>query len=76
MMTDDGVSALAYVDKTSPPEKRKIISRPTIIPEKCENPPNIFFKLSANTAGEFPLIFVPTEDDLKEYRTRNIERER
>jgi hypothetical protein len=68
VMTYDGVSTLTYVDKTSPPEKRKIISRPTIIPEKCENSPIIFFTLSANTAKELPLIFVPTEDGLEIWR--------
>ncbi|MHC4478112.1 MAG: FG-GAP repeat domain-containing protein [Planctomycetota bacterium] len=68
VMTHDGVSALTYVDKTSPLEKGKIISRQTIIPEKCETSPIIFFKLSANTAGEFPLIFVPTENDLEVWK--------
>jgi len=68
VMTDDGVSELACVDKTSPPAKRKIISRQTIIPEKCENYPIIFFTLSANTAEEFPLIFIPTEDELEVWK--------
>jgi hypothetical protein len=71
VMTDDGVSALTYVGKTSPPAKRKIISRQTIIPDKCENSPIIFFTLSASTAKEFPLIFVPTEDDLEIWKYDN-----
>jgi len=65
VMTYDRVSALSYVDKTTLPAKRKIISRQTNIPEKCENSPVIFFTLSADTAKEFPLIFVPTADGLE-----------
>jgi len=65
VMTNDGISKLTYVDKTSPPAKIKIIDRQTIIPEKCENPPIIFFALSANTTEEFPLIFIPIEDELE-----------
>jgi len=65
VMTNDGISTLTYVDKTSPPAKSKIIGRQTIIPEKCENSPVIFFALSANTTEEFPLIFIPTEDELE-----------
>ena len=73
-MTDDGVSTLTYVDKTSPPAKRKIISRQTIIPEKCENSPIIFFALSANTAKEFPVIFVPTEEELEIWKSEKERR--
>ncbi len=65
IMTDDGVSKLAYVDKNTPPVSRKIINQQTIIPEKCENSPVIFFTLSAKTAKGHPLIFVPTEKELK-----------
>jgi hypothetical protein len=65
VMTDDGVSTLTYVAKTTPPAKKKIISRQTIIPEKYERTPTIFFTLSANTVKEFPLIFVPTPNELE-----------
>jgi hypothetical protein len=65
IMTSDGVSTLAYVDKNTPPVRRKIINRQTIIPEKCENSPVIFFTLSAKSPTEYPLIFVPTEKELE-----------
>lgn len=65
VMTSDGVSKLAYVDKNTPPARSKIINQRTIIPEKCENSPVIFFTLSAKTAKGHPLIFVPTENELK-----------
>lgn len=65
IMTSDGVSKLAYVDENTPPVSRKIISRQTIIPEKCENSPVIFFTLSAKTAKGHPLIFIPTEKELE-----------
>jgi len=65
VMTDDGVSTLTYVAKTTPPAKKKIISRQTIIPEKCEGSPVIFFTLSANTSQALPRIFVPTEDEIE-----------
>lgn len=65
VMTDDGVSTLTYVDKNSPPAKSRIITRQTIIPEKCENSPVIFLTLSANTTEEFPLIFIPIADGLE-----------
>jgi len=71
VMTNDGVSKLAYVDKNTPPDRRKIINQKTIIPEKCENSPVIFFTLSANTAKGRPLIIVPTEGELKIWKYEN-----
>jgi hypothetical protein len=68
IMTEDGVSKLAYVDENTPPVLSKIINQRTIIPEKCENSPVIFFTLSANTTKGRPLIFVPTENELKIWR--------
>ena len=65
VMTDDGVSKLAYVDKNTPPALSKIINQRTIIHEKCENSPVMFFALSAKTAKGHPLIFVPTEKELE-----------
>ncbi|MHC4655375.1 MAG: FG-GAP repeat domain-containing protein [Planctomycetota bacterium] len=65
VMTNDGVSVLSYVNKNTPPVSRKIINQQTIISEKCENSPVIFFTLSAKTAKGHPLIFVPTENELK-----------
>jgi hypothetical protein len=65
VMTNDGVSKLAYVDKNAPPAGKKIINQQTIIPERCEDSPVIFFTLSANTAKGYPLIFVPTQNELK-----------
>jgi len=65
VMTGDGVSMLTYVNKNTPPASTKIISRQTIIPEKCENSPIIFFTFSAKNATEYPLIFVPTEKGLE-----------
>ncbi|HUS73364.1 MAG TPA: VCBS repeat-containing protein [Sedimentisphaerales bacterium] len=71
VMTNDGVSILTYVDKKTPPAMRKIINQQTIIPEKCENSPTILFTLSANTAKGYPLIFVPTENELKIWKYEN-----
>ncbi len=68
IMTDDGVSKLAYVDEDTPPVLSKIIDQRTIIPKKCGNSPVIFFTLSANTTKGRPLIFVPTEDELEIWR--------
>ncbi|MHC4084307.1 MAG: FG-GAP repeat domain-containing protein [Planctomycetota bacterium] len=65
IMTDDGVSKLVYVDENAPPVQSKIINQRTIIPEKCEDSPVIFFTLSAKTAKDHPLIFVPTEKELE-----------
>lgn len=65
VMTDDGVSKLTYVDKNTPPARSKIINQRTIIPEKCESSRVMFFTLSAKTAKGHPLIFVPTEKELK-----------
>jgi hypothetical protein len=68
VMTDDGVSKLAYVDENKPPVLSKIINQRTIIPEKCEDSPVIFFTMSARTARNHPLIFIPTENELKIWR--------
>ncbi len=65
IMTNDGVSVLTYVHKDMSPVVRKIIDQQTIIPNKCEGSTIIFFTLSANTAKGHPLIFVPTENELK-----------
>ncbi|MHC4309203.1 MAG: FG-GAP repeat domain-containing protein [Planctomycetota bacterium] len=65
IMTNDGVSVLSYVNKNTPPVSRKIINQRTIIPEKGEDSPVIFFTLSAKTAKGYPLIFVPTEKELE-----------
>ena len=65
VMTSDGVSTLAYTDKATPPQKQQIISRKTLIPEKCEESMVVFFTLSANTPKEFPAIFVPVENRLE-----------
>jgi hypothetical protein len=71
VMTNDGISILTYVDKNTPPARKKIINQQTIIPEKCENSPTILFTLSANTAKGYPLIFVPTENELKMWKYEN-----
>jgi hypothetical protein len=65
IMTSDGVSILTYVHRDMPPVVRKIIDQQTIIPEKCEGSAIIFFTLSAKTAKAHPLVFIPTEDELK-----------
>jgi len=68
VMTADGVSTLTYVDKSSPPVRKQIISWKTVIPEKCEDFPVVFFGLSADTGEDYPLIFVPTEDGLEIFK--------
>lgn len=71
VMTHDGVSTLTCAGRTIPPSKEKIISRQTLIPEKCEESTVTFFALSANTAKEFPSIFVPTESGLQIWQYDN-----
>jgi hypothetical protein len=71
VMTGDGVSTLAYVNKNTPPVSTKIINRQTIIPDKCENNPVIFFTSSAKSPTEYPLIFVPTEKELEIWKHEN-----
>jgi len=68
VMTSEGVSTLSYLDRATPPSRSKIINQKTIIPDKCENSPIIFFVLSTKTAKEFPLILVPTERELHIWR--------
>jgi len=71
VMTSDGVSTLTYVNKNTPPISTKIINRQTIIPDKCENTPVIFFKSSAKSPTGYPLIFVPTEKELELWKYEN-----
>ena len=71
VMNNDGVSKLAYVGKNTPPTSTKIISRQTIIPDKCENSPIIYFKFSAKSPTGYPLIFVPTEKELEIWKYEN-----
>lgn len=68
VMDADGVSTLTYTGKASPPAKKQIINRKTVIPEKSEHPSIIFFTLSAKTTGEFPILFVPTENGLEVFK--------
>lgn len=71
VMTNDGVSALTYVDKDTHPVSTKIINRQTIIPRKCENFPIIYFTLSAKTTTKYPVILVPTEKELEIWKYEN-----
>lgn len=68
VMTNEGVDSLSFVDRAKPPLKAKLINRQTIVPEKREEPAVVSFTLSANTAKEFPLIFIPTENELQIWR--------
>jgi hypothetical protein len=68
VMTNEGVGSLSFVDRTKPPVKAKLINQQTIVPEKCEGSAVVSFTLSANTAKEFPLIFIPTENELQIWR--------
>ncbi len=65
VMTHEGVDALTFANKTSPPEKRRLIRQPTILPETCDDPTILLLPLSANTLRTAPLIMVPTEDALQ-----------
>ena len=71
VLTHDGVSTLTYTDRATPPSKQRIISQHTLIPEKCEESTVIFLTLSANTAKEFPSIFVPTHNGLQIWQCDN-----
>jgi len=65
VMTNEGVDSLSFVDRSKMPVRNKLINQQTIVPEKCEEPAVVSFTLSANTAKEFPLIFIPTENRLE-----------
>jgi hypothetical protein len=65
VMTDEGVDSLTFVDRHKPPLRAKLIGQQTIVPEKCEGSVVVSFTLSANTAKEFPLVFVPAENGLE-----------
>jgi hypothetical protein len=65
VMTGEGVDSLSFVDRNKPPLRTKLINQQTIIPEKCEESAVVSFTLSANTAEEFPLVFVPAENGLE-----------
>jgi hypothetical protein len=71
VMTHDGVSTLTYTDRATPPSKQRIISQRTLIPDQCEESTVIFLALSANSAKEFPSIFVPTENGLQIWQHDN-----
>jgi len=65
VMTSDGVSRLRYAGNSEPAAREKIIERPTLIPEQTEELRTVYFTLSARTAGPYPLIIIPTEDNLE-----------
>jgi hypothetical protein len=65
VMTSEGVDSLSFVNRNKPPLRIKLINQQTIIPEKCEESAVVSFTLSANTAEEFPLVFVPAENGLE-----------
>lgn len=74
VMTNDGVSSLTCAGRTTPPKSDQIISRRTIVPEKSEDSHVFFFTLSANTAKEFPVIFIPTENGLEVWENSSSDR--
>ena len=65
VMTHDGVSLLTYTGRSTPPERKTIITHPTLIPTETEKPSTIFFTLSARTTGDYPAILIPTVDELE-----------
>ena len=77
IMDEDGVSTLTFTDRTSAPTKMRIISRKTVIPpiedpRMSEDPSQIFlFQLSAKTSGDYPIIFVPTENGVEVFKHGN-----
>ena len=77
VMNEDGVSTLTFTDRTTPPVKMQIINRRTVIPgidedsQMSEDPQMFFYQLSARTSGDYPIIFVPTEDGVEVFRHGN-----
>lgn len=59
MMTSDGVTEFDFTNETSPPARREIIRQETIVPEAMDETNAMYFPLSANTGGEWPLLLVP-----------------
>jgi len=68
VMTSDGISALTYVDRNTPPAMENLIARETIIPEEVGEPDDLRivpFPLSVVTAKSDPAIIVPTYDAIE-----------
>jgi hypothetical protein len=62
MMTSDGVTEFDFTNQTSPPARQEIIRQKTIVPEVMDETNAMYFPLSANTGGDWPLLLVPVAD--------------
>jgi FG-GAP-like repeat len=62
VMTSDGVTEFDFIDQTNQPARQEIIRQKTIIPEMMDETNAMYFPLSANTGGDWPLLLVPVAD--------------
>ena len=62
MMTSDGVTEFDFNNSTNRPTRQEIIRQKTIVPEAMDETNAIYFPLSANTGGDWPLLLVPVAD--------------
>jgi hypothetical protein len=72
VMTSDGVTGLCFTNRTGPPAIRQIIRQPTIVPnaaEASEGTNAMYFPLSVETGGDWPLLLVPAADGLQVWST-------
>ena len=73
VMTGDGVTELCFTNRTGPPAIRQIIRQPTIVPnavEASEGTNAMYFPLSVEAAGDWPLLLVPAADGLQVWQHR------
>jgi hypothetical protein len=71
VMTSDGVSELRFINRTSPPALRQIITQPTLIPRTAPQTNAACVPMSAKTSGDWPLLLVPAADGLQVWQHRD-----
>ena len=73
VMTSDGVTGLCFTNRTGPPVVRQIIRQPTIVPEAMEASEGtnaMYFPLSVETGGDWPLMLVPAAEGIQVWQHR------
>ena len=71
VMTSDGVTALAFTNRTGPPVSRQILRQFTLVPETIERTNTVIsLPLSVYTGNGRPLLLVPAADGLQVWSGR------
>ena len=71
VMNRDGVTELAFTNRTDSPAVRQIIRQPTIVPDAAEGTNAMHLPLSIETGREWPLLLVPAADGLQVWQHRD-----